>query len=184
MKTTDKDKQMGFVNAPDGWHTFKIQDNCRYLEDKDSGEATSKVIVPMQIVGGEDEGAQASIFCDVSKKGGRTALAKLVEFSMLSSKVEKPAMKAGDLTPVEWGEKLLNPDDVKCLKLINEILMKLPEHEINAEVKTVKGKDGGEFTNIINVDYAVTTKKETAKDTGGNTESKEKETPNDDGEDW
>jgi len=149
MKTTDKDKQMGFVNAKDGWHTFKIQENCRYLEDKDTGEATNKVIIPMQVIGDEDEGAVASVFCDISKKGGRTALAKMVEFSGLSKAVEKPAMKASDLTPVEWGERLLNPDSPKCLKLINEILMKLPEHMISGEVKT--NKDG--FSNVINVDY-------------------------------
>ena len=149
MKTTDKDKQIGFVNAADGWHTFKIQENCRYLEDDDTKEATNTIIMPMQVVGDENEGEVASIFCDIGKKGGRTALAKLVEFSELSKAVEKPAMKASDLTPAEWGERLLNPDSAKCLKLINEILMKIPEHTISGEVKT--NKKG--FSNIINVDY-------------------------------
>ena len=88
MKTTDKDKEMGFVNAADGWHTFKVQENCRYLEDDDTKEATSKIIIPMQVIGDEDEGSVASVFCDISKKGGRTALAKMVEFSGLSKTVE------------------------------------------------------------------------------------------------
>jgi len=179
MKTTDKDKQMGFVNAKDGWHTFKVQENCRYLEDKDTGEATNKVIIPMQVVGDEDEGAVASVFCDISKKGGRTALAKMVEFSGLSKAVEKPAMKASDLTPVEWGERLLNPDSPKCLKLINEILMKLPEHMISGEVKT--NKDG--FSNVINVDYDTGKAKKTEGSVGSDKEPDPTETKDDD-DDW
>jgi len=176
MKTTDKDKQMGFVNAKDGWHTFKVQENCRYLEDKDTGEATNKVIIPMQVVGDEDEGAVASVFCDISKKGGRTALAKMVEFSKLSKAVEKPAMKASDLTPVEWGERLLNPDSAKCLKLINEILMKMPEHMISGEVKT--NKDG--FSNVINVDYDTGKAKKAESDTGSDKPADVAETDDDD----
>ena len=178
MKTTDKDKQMGFVNAKDGWHTFKVQENCRYLEDKDTGEATNKIIIPMQVVGDEDEGAVASVFCDISKKGGRTALAKMVEFSGLSKAVEKPAMKASDLTPVEWGERLLNPDSAKCLKLINEILMKLPEHMISGEVKT--NKDG--FSNVINVDYDTGKAKKAETEVAGDNDKKEPAETDDD--DW
>ena len=178
MKATSKDKQMGFVNAKDGWHTFKIQENCRYLEDKDTGEATNKIIIPMQVIGDEDEGAVASVFCDISKKGGRTALAKMVEFSKLSKAVEKPAMKASDLTPVEWGERLLNPDSPKCLKLINEILMKMPEHMISGEVKT--NKDG--FSNVINVDYDTGKAGKDESDTGSDKTAGANKTEDDD--DW
>ena len=179
MKATSKDKQMGFVNAKDGWHTFKIQENCRYLEDKDTGEATNKIIIPMQVIGDEDEGAVASVFCDISKKGGRTALAKMVEFSKLSKAVEKPAMKASDLTPVEWGERLLNPDSPKCLKLINEILMKMPEHMISGEVKT--NKDG--FSNVINVDYD-TGKAGKVEGSAGNDKAADPIETKDDDDDW
>ena len=180
MKTTDKDKKMGFVNAKDGWHTFKVQENCRYLEDKDTGEATNKIIIPMQVIGDEDEGAVASVFCDISKKGGRTALAKMVEFSGLSKAVEKPAMKASDLTPVEWGERLLNPDSPKCLKLINEILMKMPEHMISGEVKT--NKDG--FSNVINVDYDTGKVKKDEGDTGSGSNKELEAVKTDDDDDW
>jgi len=92
--------------------------------------------------------------------------------------VEKPAMKASDLTPVEWGERLLNPDSPKCLKLINEILMKMPEHTLSGEVKT--NKDG--FSNVINVDYDTGKAKKTEGSAGSDKEADVAKTDDDD--DW
>lgn len=169
MKVDEKkDSQVGFARASDGWHEFEITEQAGYLEDKEKGEATDTFMVTSQVVGDdEDEGAMVTLFCDLSKKGGRTRLAKVLGFSGVADIIEKGEKGINqDLSPVEWGEKYLNISNPKSMKLVSNIKVKAVGARFRGEVKTTAGKDSDgnprEYSNIINIAYPTTKKAEPA----------------------
>ena len=153
MRLTDQDKSIGFTRASDGWHLVEITEQTGLMDDKETHEATDTFIVSVQVVNDEDEGSFGSIFCDLTKKGGRTRLARVIGFSGRDKAVEKKGMET-DISAADWGEKYLSPEHPKQAGLINEIKVKLVGGNLKGEFKTSKGKDGKEYSNIINLDYA------------------------------
>lgn len=142
----------GFQEVSPGWHLFRVGEPV--FSQDETNQATSTLRVPLVVAeGSEEDGAQISVFCPLDKKVGRRKYALILAVTGVAEMLEKKMKLNQDLSVDEWGEKYLNIQDERCMKVINMSIALLPGRTLKGEVEVRHTKDR-DYRNITKVDYA------------------------------
>ena len=129
----------GFEKPSAGWHTFVVKEGIKWAE-KD-GAAINTLLVPMDVVGTEEEGSGGMDRCNLDVPAGRRTLAVIIGFSTLAAKIEKKMDLNGakDMNELDWGNAFLEPGKGNSDKVIDKIINNLPGCELDGKIKHVPG---------------------------------------------